>query len=245
MSCSGLEMDREPDKTGDAAPNVITKWRYTPHGPHARQRMQEQVYYLQCRDRQDAEDETRELFTATDTGIDRATARSLLTAHPDRTVAFHRYILSPSMALGLEKTEDLMGWARDTLQAYGAHLGQDLTWVAAVHGNTGRPHVHVLIAGAGCVLGTDHYKTVRIKTADHAVLKERGIAAATRIADRRSVERAATLRRELDAMVYRPTVPVTPHRPQNFADGEQPIGPVRAKEKPRESLINRLFRRGA
>jgi len=234
MSFRGLEIDREPDKTGDAAPNVITKWRYTPQGPRARQRMQEQVYYLQCRDRQDAEDETRHLFTATDTGIDRAAARDLLTAHPDRKVAFHRYILSPSTALGLEKTEDLMAWARDTLDAYGARLGLGLSWVAAVHGNTGRPHVHVLIAGAGRVAETDHYKTVRIKEADHAALKGFGIAAAARYAEARSAERAAQLRRELDALVYHPPVPVTP--------SPVPIG--RDKEEPRESLITRLFRRG-
>lgn len=244
MSFRGLEIDREPDKTGDAAPNVITKWRYTPRGPKARQRIQEQVYYLQCRDRQDAEDETRALFTATDTGIDRAEARGLLTAHPDRKVAFHRYILSPSAGLRLDKTEDLMSWARDTLGAYGAHLGLDLTWVAAVHGNTGRPHVHVLIAGAGRVpgaSGTDsRYKTVRIKTADHAALKERGIAAAARVADQRRADRAAALRRELDAMVYRSPAPGAP-----VPSEPQPMNAVRDKEKPRESLIGRLFRRGA
>ncbi len=234
MSFRGLEIDREPDKTGDAAPNVITKWRYTPRGPKARQRMQEQVYYLQCRDRQDAEDETRQLFTATDSGIDRATARDLLTAHPDRKVAFHRYILSPSTALGLEKTDDLMGWARDTLAAYGEHLGLDLSYVAAVHGNTGRPHVHVLIAGAGHTPGTEQYKTVRIKEADHAALKSAALTAAARFAEARSAERAATLRRELDALVYRATVPVTP----------TPVSIVRDKEEPRESLFTRLFHRG-
>lgn len=234
MSFRGLEIDREPDKTGDAAPNVITKWRYTPQGPHARQRMQEQVYYLQCRDRQDAEDETRHLFTATDSGVDRATARDLLAAHPDRKVAFHRYILSPSTALGLEKTDDLMGWARDTLAAYGERLALDLSWVAAVHGNTGRPHVHVLIAGAGRVPGTDRYKTVRIKEADHAALKSGALTAAARFAEARSAERAAALRRELDGLVYRPAVPVTP----------TPVPIVRDKEEPRESLFTRLFRRG-
>ncbi len=234
MSFRGLEIDREPDKTGDAAPNVITKWRYTPQGPKARQRMQEQVYYLQCRDRQDAEDETRHLFTETDGGINRTTARDLLTAHPDRKVAFHRYILSPSTALGLEKTDDLMAWARDTLATYGERLGLDLSWVAAVHGNTGRPHVHVLIAGAGHVPATDRYKTVRIKEADHAALKGFGIAAATRFAEARSTERATALRRELDAMVYRPSVPAPP----------TPISIVEDKEEPRESLITRLFRRG-
>jgi len=112
-------------------------------------------------------------------------------------------------------------------------MGQFYVAVYTVHGNTGRPHVHVLIAGAGHVPGTDRYKTVRIKEADHAALKSDALSVAARFAEARSAERAAALRRELDALVYWPSVPTPP----------TPISIVRDKEEPRESLISRLFRR--
>jgi len=67
------------DQAGDAGERCIVESRYVPSSSrHARQRMQEQVYYLEKRNREDVEDDTRELFTASETGTSRAEARTLL-----------------------------------------------------------------------------------------------------------------------------------------------------------------------
>ncbi len=134
---------------GDRGQHCVATSRYVPSSsPHARQRMQEQVYYLQCRDRQDAEDEDRELFTTTDAGTSRAEARTLLWANRSvKSVCFHRIILSPSTGLGITTTEEARAWTRAVMDGYGQRVDRDLTYVAAIHLNTGRPHVHILIAG--------------------------------------------------------------------------------------------------
>ncbi len=134
---------------GDGGEHCVATSRYVPSSsPHARQRLQEQVYYLHCRDRQDAEDETRLLFTATDTGTSRADARALLWANRSvKSVCFHRLILSPSTGLGITTTEEAQAWTRTVMEELGRRLDRELTWVGSVHRNTGRPHVHVLVAG--------------------------------------------------------------------------------------------------
>ncbi len=158
---------------GDAGQHCIATSRYVPSSsPHARQRMQEQVYYLQCRDRQDAEDEQRELFTATETGTSRAEARTLLWANRSiKSVCFHRIILSPSKGLGITTTEEAQAWTRAVMEGYGRQVDRALTYVAAVHLNTGRPHVHILIAGeAGQPSQGGARRVVRFSKSDRTAL---------------------------------------------------------------------------
>ncbi len=228
---------------GDAGQHCTVKSRYVPSAsPHARKRLQDQVYYLHVRDREDAEDADRHLFTAQDTGIERPAARDLLwTNRSVKSVCFHRVILSPSRGLGVETVGQAQEWARGVMAALGQRLDRDLTWVAAVHGNTGRTHVHVLIAGEALrVSAGEGRRVVRLGKADLAAL--RGIAVDVarpfreEARERERVERAANLRRELDAMVPRPAVPSAAPHPQ-------PVNAVGRKENPRESVVRRLFRR--
>lgn len=228
---------------GDAGLHCMVKTRYVAStSPHARQRMQEQVYYLQCRDRQDAEDADRHLFTAQDTRIERPAARDLLwTNRSVKSVCFHRVILSPSRGLGVETVGQAREWARGVMAALGQRLDRDLTWVAAVHGNTGRTHVHVLIAGEALRVSAEGgRRVVRLGTADLAALRGIAVEVARPIREeareRERVERAAALRRELDAMVQRPAVPSAAPHPQ-------PVNAVGRKENSRESVVRRLFRR--
>ncbi len=169
---------------GDAGQHCMVKSRYVPSSsPHARQRIQEQVYYLQCRDRQDAEDEQRDLFTAAEIGTSRGEAREMLWANRSvKSVCFHRLILSPSTGLGMTTTEEARTWTRTVMEELGQRLDRNLTWVAAVHHNTGRPHVHVLIAGeagqpskAGRVSGHNGgaRRVVRLGAGDMKALRER------------------------------------------------------------------------
>ncbi len=181
---------------GDGGQHCVATSRYVPSSsPHARQRMQEQVYYLQCRDRQDAEDEDRELFTATETGTSRAEARTLLWANRSvKSVCFHRIILSPSTGLGIRTTEEARAWTRVVMEGYGQRVDRDLTYVAAIHLNTGRPHVHILIAGEAAQRSNpEARRVVRFNKTDRTALH-------TRIAiDAARPIRAATRARELDA----------------------------------------------
>ncbi len=219
-----------------ARSDVITDWRYTPtNSPHARQRLQEGVYYLE-RERAahvGAQTEIRALFTSAETGLERKDARDLLWSNKGPKVNFHRYILSPRASLELDTTEELQRWTRETMEEYGRHLGLDLHWVAAVHGNVWHPHVHVMIAGAATVRDTGKTKGVRIGAADHAALKRIGRAVAAHITAPKVAARDAARAQDMAALVARAKA-----REQPAIDTSN----SRAKEQPRESLIGRLFR---
>lgn len=234
--------------SGDAGLHCTVKSRYVPSAsPHARKRLQDQVYYLHVRDQEDAEDSSRHLFTAQDTEIDRPGARDLLWSNRSvKSVCFHRVILSPSRGLGIETAGQAQEWARGVMAALGQRLDRDLTWVAAVHGNTGRTHVHVLIAGeAARVSAGEDRRVVRLGRADLDALRGIAVDVARPIREaareREQDERAAQLRRELDAMVYRPVpaVPVQPLQPQ------QPVNAAGSKERAHASFVRRLLHRGA
>jgi len=161
---------------GDAGQHCMVKSRYVPSAsPHARQRMQEQVYYLQCRDREDAEDEQRELFTPDETGTSRGEAREVLWASRSvKSVCFHRLILSPSTGLRITTTEEAQAWTRTIMDELGRRVDRKLTWVGSVHRNTGRPHVHVLIAGeAAQPSKAGARRVVRFGAGDMKALRER------------------------------------------------------------------------
>ncbi len=229
-----------------ARSDVITDWRYTPtNSPHARQRTQEGVYYLE-RERvsqatQVAEGaeggalqtEVRELFTAGETGVCRKDARDLLWENKGPKVNFHRYILSPRASLELETVEELQRWTRETMEEYGRHLGLHLHYVAAVHGNVWHPHAHVMIAGGATDRATGKTKGVRIGKADHAALKRIGRTVAARITAPTIAARDAARQRDMAALVERS------RSRQQTTDASS----VSTKEQPRESLIGRLFGR--
>jgi len=228
-----------------ARSDVITDWRYTPtNSPHARQRLQEGVYYLE-RERvsqatQVAEGgvlqtEVRALFTADDTGISRKDARNLLWSTKGAKVNFHRYILSPRASLELDTVEELQRWTRDTMAEYGHHLGLRLEYVAAVHGNVWHPHVHVMIAGAGVVSATGKTKGVRIGTADHAALKRIGRSVAERITVPKVAARDAARQRDMAVLVA---------RAKAREQAAVPVPPVSVKEEAREGILSRMFGRG-
>ncbi len=148
-------------------------------------------------------------------------------------VSFHRYILSPRASLELDTVEELQRWTRDVMEEYGRHLGLDLRWVAAVHGNVWHPHVHVMIAGGASVRATGKTKGVRIGTADHAALKQIGRTVAARLTAPKVAARDAARQQDMAALVARAKA-----REQPDIDTSN----SRAKEQPRESLIGRLFR---
>lgn len=162
---------------GDAGEHCVITSRYVPSSsPHARQRLQEQVYYLEKRDRHDAEDEDRDLFTGGETGTSRAEARDLVWSNRStKSVCFHRLILSPSKGLGISTVDDAQAWTRSVMADLGQRLDRELTWVGAVHHNTGRPHVHVLVAGEAAQRGTADgaRRVVRIGVGDMTALRER------------------------------------------------------------------------
>jgi len=223
-----------------ARSDVITDWRYTPTtSPHARQRMQEGVYYLERERVSQATQvteggalrtEVRALFTADATGISRKDARDLLWSNRGPKVNFHRYILSPRASLDLDTAQELQRWTRDTMEEYGRHLGLRLEYVAAVHGNVWHPHIHCMIAGRGVVQATGKTKGVRIGTADHAALKRIGREAAARITAPKVAARDAARQQDMAALVER-------------SRNRQAAQPVSAQEKPREGILTRLFSR--
>jgi len=167
---------RGRDQAGDAGERCIVESRYVPSSSrHARQRMQEQVYYLEKRNREDVEDDTRELFTASETGTSRAEARTLLWENRSvKSVCFHRVIFSPSRGLGITTAEEAQTWIRAVMEGLGQRLDRDLSWVGSVHQNTGRLHVHVLVAGETPQASKGGARrVVRIADGDLKALRER------------------------------------------------------------------------
>ncbi len=217
-----------------ARSDVITDWRYTPTtSTHARQRTQEGVYYLE-RERVahvGAQTEIRELFTGEETGITRKDARDLLWSNRGPKVNFHRYILSPRASLELDTVEELQRWTRETMDEYGRHLGLDLRYVAAVHGNVWHPHVHVMIGGGALAPATGKTKGVRISKADHAVLKRIGREVAARISAPKVAARDAARQRDMAALVARA-------KAREHRDGTTE---TETKEKVHEGVFRRLF----
>ena len=207
---------------GDAGQCCVVKSRYVPSSsPRARKRLQEQVYYLQCRDREDAEDEERALFTTSETGTGRPAARKLLWKNRSvKSVCFHRLILSPSSGLRITTVEEAQAWTRSVMGDLGRHLDRDLTWVAAVHRNTGRPHVHVLVSGeAAQPSKAGARRVVRIGAGDLGALRTRIAVDTARpireAAQARALDaaraRQGARRRELDQRLGVQRVPLDTH----------------------------------
>lgn len=84
---------------------------------------------------------------------------------PQRAV--YRFVLSPADARGL----DLPELARATMRGLERDAGLLPPWVAAVHRNTGHPHVHIVMA-ARREVSPDRFKTVVITRPRLARMKE-------------------------------------------------------------------------
>lgn len=232
---------------GDAGEHCLAKSRFVKTADEgARHQLAVQVRYIAVVDPRDPpEQEPRQLFTAGRTNLTRAEARGLIWNNRSvKGVLFHRIILSPSRGLGITTAAEAQDWTRATLAELGKRLDRDLAWIAGAHTNRDHVHVHVLVAGeAGQVSTSGARRVVRLGRDDLTALRTRlAIDAARPIREARQARAQAThtalLHRDLDAMVYRPAVTPT-HDPQPT------IVAVGRKEKPRESLISRLFRRGA
>ncbi len=164
--------------------------RYVPAGPWAARKIESQVQHLKGSFRTDERREVARRLCGPDGEIaDQAAARALLQAAIGPKVTFHRLILSPLATgrLAAARRDDLEEWTRLLLADLGRELGVRLVWVAAVHGNTDTPHVHVLIGGAAEKThwpGKGTVASVELRRGHYRLLQERGDARAAEIADR-------------------------------------------------------------
>jgi len=232
------------DTDEDAArSDVLAFGRYTPtRSAHARQRLQEGVYYLERERVADAEGgpthcEVRALFTADAMGLTRKDARDLLWDNRGPAINFHRIILSPRASLGLDTIEELQRWTRDTMAGYSDHLGRPLEYVAAVHTNVNHWHVHVMVAGGGGINpATGKAQDLRFSGHDYKTLKQIGRAMAARITAPKDAARTLSRQRDMAALV---------ERARSRQQGSPVVAqPITAKEEAREGILTRMFGRG-
>jgi len=217
-------------------PGTIVKSRYEPVSGDAVKHIHNAVFYMQNRETGGPEEPgPRALFTGTATHISSKEARTLLRGRHDKRVLFHREIMSPSTSFGLRGEDDMRAWTQEVVATLEDHLGLDLAWCGAVHRNTAHAHAHVLIRGAGISRADGKQVRVTLRRRELDVLRQAGVAAGLRLATTQRDDRTATLRSELDAMVYCPPIPVTP---------TPTVTAIERKEEPRESLTRRLFGRG-
>ncbi len=110
------------------------------------------------------------LFTAGADRVARATATGLLMDRRDTEVLAHRHILSPDPRLLLKGSNDLVALVRSIYAAWAAERGWGrVEYAAAIHLNTGIPHVHVLVGGQ---IGTEGAgRALHLWPADYAALK--------------------------------------------------------------------------
>jgi len=162
--------------------------RYVQAGPWAARRIESQVQHLKGSFRTGERREVARRLCGPDGEITgQAAARALLLAAIGPAVAFHRLILSPGAQSGLWRRDDLEEWTRLVLADLGRERGLRLVWVAAVHGNTENPHVHVLVGGAAQKThwpGKGTAASVELRRGHYRLLQERGDARAAEIADR-------------------------------------------------------------
>lgn len=161
--------------------------RYVQAGPWAARRIESQVQHLKGSFRTDERREERRLCGPDGAIAGQAAARALLLAAIGPAVAFHRLILSPGARSGLWRRDDLEEWTRLVLADLGRERGLRLVWVAAVHGNTENPHVHVLVGGAAEKThwpGKGTVASVELRRGHYRLLQERGDARAAEIAGR-------------------------------------------------------------
>ncbi len=169
---------------------IYIEGRYVPAGPWAARKIERQVQHLTADYRAgERRDVARRLCGPDGEIAGPAAARALLTAAIGPAVTFHRLILSPLATgrLAGARRDDLEEWTRLVLADLGRDLGLRLVWVAAVHGNTDTPHVHVLIGGAGEKThwpGKGLITSVELRRGHYRLLQACGDARAAEIAGR-------------------------------------------------------------
>ncbi len=133
-------------------PRTVVTGRYVAVGTKARGKsvagqVSDALHYMQTRPLDNGErPEDRHFFGPERDGGSWREARAEILEHATEQVAFHRLILSPGPD---QPVADLREWTRMVLDDLSDQLGQQLHWVAVVHGNTDHPHAHVLLAGGG------------------------------------------------------------------------------------------------
>ncbi len=237
MMIDDADSSADPLDDVEAMPSTLIKSHYQKQGPQAVARLYDAVYYMQNRETGgDEEPGPRDLFGATGDMTSKQ-ARQLLRARQDRSVLYHREIMSPSPAHGLQTQRELEAWTREVVGTLSNYLGLDLAWCAAVHRNTAHPHAHVLISGAGIRRSDGKQIAVRLKRQHLDLMRQAGIAAGVRLSLPREAARATDRQRDMAALV---------ERARSRQQETSPViaQPVSVQEEPRESFIGRLFSRG-
>ncbi len=223
----------------EAMPPTLIKSHYQKQNARAVDRLCSAVYYMQNREHGgDEEPGPRQLFGAQG-DVTKKQARLTLRERRDRSVLYHREIMSPSPAHGLTTQRELEAWTREVVGTLSNYLGLDLTWCAAVHRNTAHPHAHVLISGAGIRRSDGKQIGVRLKRQHLDLMRQAGIAAGVRLSLPREAARTVERQRDMAALVARAR---TRQQPQPIVT---PVTaqPVRAKEEAREGILTRMFNR--
>jgi len=238
MMIDDADSSADPLDDVEAMPPTLIKSHYQKQGPKAVARLYDAVYYMQNRETGgDEEPGPRALFGATGDMTSKH-ARQALRALQDRSVLYHREIMSPSPAHGLQTQQELEAWTREVVGTLSNYLGLDLAWCGAVHRNTAHPHAHVLISGAGIRRSDGKQIAVRLKRQHLDLMRQAGIAAGVRLALPREAARTVERQRDMAALVERararqqtPATPIAAH-------------PATTKEDAREGIFTRLFGRG-
>ncbi len=224
----------------EAMPPTLIKSHYQKQNARAVDRLCSAVYYMQNREHGgDEEPGPRQLFGAQG-DVTKKQARLTLRERRDRSVLYHREIMSPSPAHGLTTQRELEAWTREVVGTLSNYLGLDLTWVGAIHRNTAHPHAHVLISGAGIRRSDGKQIGVRLKRQHLDLMRQAGIAAGVRLSLPREAAHTIERQRDMAALVERAR---TRQQPQPIVTPAV-TQPTTVKEKPRESRLGRMFGRG-
>ena len=120
--------------------------------------------YIQHRPGPEREKGGRALFDESGDRVDPKAFRKMIREMGAKNVVIHKYTLSPEVA-----PADKMAYTREVMEQISREKGQDLQWVAAAHGNTAHPHIHVIVLGKDKNGGD-----VRFNMSDHDKMREFG-----------------------------------------------------------------------
>ncbi len=115
--------------------------------------------------------EDRRLFSKDQDVVDRREAVNDVMEHASARVNYHKIVLSPAED---EPVLDWRQWTREVMADLEEAQQKELHWYAVRHENTGHPHVHVVIAGAGYDWETGEKETVKLTRQDYEHLRESG-----------------------------------------------------------------------
>ncbi len=92
-------------------------------------------------------------------------------AHTSTSVNFHKIVLSPGED---EPVSDWHKWTRQVMHDLEAAQGKQLHWYAVYHGNTERPHVHVVVASTGYNQEKGRKESVKLSTKEYDLIRQSG-----------------------------------------------------------------------